>query len=287
MSQPIISVIICMHNSEKTIGHCIKSVITQNYPREKFEILVIDNGSTDRSVEIAKVAADLVIKSEAHSIGYLRNIGCRKAKGKFLAFIDSDCLAMANWLKTITNELDVLDAISGSIENGKDNPISWSEYFLNHSEYNRYKERGKVFFGLAGNQAFTRKSFELTGGFPDIISSEDILFSNLLKQNGIFCHFIPEMQIQHLGVSDKKKLLTKMKQRGIFFIRTRTENKELPHAFLTNDRLFIFIIFFGKIFFRIRYAIQARKFKKFLLCLPIILPGISSFCKGAWEELSK
>ncbi len=201
-----------MRNSENTITKCIQSLTSQTLPREKFEIIVVDDGSTDNSAKLAKDAgADFVINSEPISVGHARNLGVSKTKGKFLANIDSDCVADKNWLKTIVKELENLDAISGPISNGIEHPIAWSEYLLNFSEFNNFKKREQIRFLPGCNQAFTRKSYELAGGFPEVYSSEDVEFGELLRKKGIFCYFVPEMKIQHLGLQDKKKFLEKMK----------------------------------------------------------------------------
>ena len=87
---PQISVIIVTHNSEPTIEGCINSLTSQSFPRKKFEIIIVDDGSNDRTVELAKKAeADLVINTEPCTIGTARNKGIEKARGTVLAFLDS------------------------------------------------------------------------------------------------------------------------------------------------------------------------------------------------------
>jgi len=277
-----------MRNSENTITRCIQSLTLQTFPREKFEIIVVDDGSTDNSAKIAKDAgADMVIKSEPIGVGHARNLGVHKTRGKFLAIIDSDCVADKNWLETIVKELETLDAISGTISNGIEHPIAWSEYLLFFSEFNNFKKRERIRFLPGCNQAFTRKSYELVGGFPEVFSSDDVEFGELLAQKGIFCYFVPEMKIQHLGLQDKKIFLAKMKRRGIGFIRTRQKHPTLPFSFLSTYRLGIPIIFLGFLSSRFRYSIKAKKLQKFLSYLHVSISATFAFCKGSWEELAK
>jgi len=277
-----------MRNSENTITRCIQSLNLQTLPREKFEIIVADDGSTDNSAKLAKDAgADLVIKSEPIGDGHARNLGVNKAKGKFLAFIDSDCVAHKNWLETIVTELENLGAISGPISNGIEHSIAWSEYLLNFSEFNNFKKREKIRFLPGCNQALTRKSYELAGRFPKVYSSFDVEFGELLRKKGVSCYFIPEMKIQHLGLQDKNKFLAKMKRRGIGFIRTRKKHSTLPFSSLSTHRLFVPMIYLGFLSSRFKYAIEAKKLQKFLILLPLTCRAIFSYCKGSWEELSK
>ena len=214
-------------------------------------------------------------------------IGVRKTRGKLLALIDSDCVAHKNWLETIVKELEKFDAISGSCLNGIEHPIAWSEYLLFFSEHSQFKQREKIRFLFGCNQSLTRKSYDLTGGFPEVYSSDDVEFGELLSKKGISLYFIPEMKIQHLGLQDKNKFLAKMKRRGIGFIRTRKKQSTLPFSFLSTHRLFVPMIYLGFLSSRFKYAIEAKKLQKFLILLPLTCRAIFSYCKGSWEELSK
>ena len=86
---PKISVIIPAYNSESSIKRCIRSITSQTFPRENYEIIVVDDGSTDNTVAAAKSSgANIVITSEHHSSGRARNIGVKNSNGKILAFIN-------------------------------------------------------------------------------------------------------------------------------------------------------------------------------------------------------
>jgi len=283
LSNPIISVITPTHNSELTIKRCIHSIVSQSYDREKFEVIVVDDGSKDRTVEYAKEAADFVITTEKCTVGKARNIGAKKARGKFFAFIDADCQAKDGWLKTIVNELETTDAITGPIENGlKNNLIAWAEYLIEFSEYNEYKCKTPIRFLAGCNQACRSESFKLVGGFADIPVAEDISFGVSLKKAGIDCYFIPEMQIRHLGVSKISQLSSKFKKRGA--LRVKESNLgSARYELLSKGRRNIPIFFFGRIISRCRYAIKAKKLGIFLISFPFIVVGIASFCRGAWN----
>ena len=100
MDSPMISVIIPVYNAEKTIARCIDSVLEQTY--QDFEILLIDDGSTDGGGEICKTYADKdnrvrYIKKENGGVSTARNRGIDEAKGKYLSFIDSD-----DWFEPVT-----------------------------------------------------------------------------------------------------------------------------------------------------------------------------------------
>lgn len=92
--EPLVSVIMPAYNSGNTISRAIQSVLAQTYKR--FELLVIDDGSTDNTVDIVnfymKTDSRIVLLRNPRNLGVAasRNHGCRKAQGEYLAFLDSD-----------------------------------------------------------------------------------------------------------------------------------------------------------------------------------------------------
>jgi len=102
-----LSIIIPTHNSVSIIEQCICSLTSQSYPRDRYEIIVVDDGSKDGTIDLSKKSgADKVIEIEPCFQGKARNIGAEIANGKFLAFIDSDCEAKEGWIESIITELE-------------------------------------------------------------------------------------------------------------------------------------------------------------------------------------
>ena len=104
---PLVSVIMPCYNSERFIAESIDSVIGQSYPN--FELLITDDGSTDNSVEIIKNKVEkdnrikLFILKERIGIAKARNNSLSHAKGRFIAFLDSDDIWTSNKLSTQIN----------------------------------------------------------------------------------------------------------------------------------------------------------------------------------------
>ncbi len=70
-----VSIIIPMKNEEKDIGSCLKSILDNSFSREDYEIICVDNGSTDRTVELAEKYTPSVYSIPDKTISYLRNYG--------------------------------------------------------------------------------------------------------------------------------------------------------------------------------------------------------------------
>ena len=162
LKTPLISIIIPAFNSELTIKRCISSIKSQKYPKENYEIIVVDDESSDNTVNIAKNAgADKVITIQHSSSGAARNTGSKHASGKILSFIDSDCIAQNGWLQTIEKEFEKNQVIGGPILNGTPNSVvAWAEYLMEFSDFNEHKNRSFVNFVPACNQACTKEVFE-------------------------------------------------------------------------------------------------------------------------------
>src|SRR5581483_2172553 len=87
---PTVSAVITTYNSERTLKKVIKSIRNQNYDQNKIEIMIIDGGSQDNTLKIAKESNCEIIHNPKTDQVYGKFIGYKKAKGEFLLLIDSD-----------------------------------------------------------------------------------------------------------------------------------------------------------------------------------------------------
>jgi len=93
-----ISIIIPAYNEERFLGRCLQSIANVDYPGELTEVLLVDNGSTDRTVEIAHSYNAKVLVDGTSNVSGLRNLGAQHAKGELLAFVDADCIVHEDWI---------------------------------------------------------------------------------------------------------------------------------------------------------------------------------------------
>jgi len=284
--EPKISVIIPTHNSEQTIENCVQSLVTQNFPRNEYEIIIVDDGSKDNTANLAKKAgADSVIVTEPCFQGAARNLGAKKARGNFLAFIDSDCTAREEWLKTISKEIENNLSICGPVLNGNvKSLVAWAEYLTEFSEFNEYGKRSIVRFVPGCNHVCSKEVFFKVGGFSEQRLAEDFAFGNSLTKAGINIVFVPDLQINHFCRTEFHKYLSNMKLGGKYTIRA---SKIVPSIYttLTRSKWLIPIVFIVKLGARARRAKSAKKLMKFIVCFPIIVIGVGAFCKGVADEV--
>jgi GT2 family glycosyltransferase len=94
---PSFSVIVCTRNGSQTLRACLESLGRLNYPA--FEVLVIDDGSTDAVPDIVKGFPSVrAIRQEPAGLSVARNLGMKEARGSLLAYTDDDCIAHPDWL---------------------------------------------------------------------------------------------------------------------------------------------------------------------------------------------
>ena len=92
------SIIIPAKNEQKLLPSCLASLSRLDYPKDAYEVLMVDNGSTDNTVAIAQQYGAQVFVCPELTIASLRNFGANNAQGKFLAFLDADCTVAPDWL---------------------------------------------------------------------------------------------------------------------------------------------------------------------------------------------
>lgn len=116
-SLPFVSIIIVASNDEALITDCLVSVLQMDYPPERREVLVVDNGSTDRTAEIIQRFPVRYLREERRGKSYGRNRGIEASTGEILAFTDPDCVVSSRWLCELVRAFDDdgVGAVGGEI----------------------------------------------------------------------------------------------------------------------------------------------------------------------------
>jgi glycosyltransferase involved in cell wall biosynthesis len=95
---PFVSIIIPAKNEEKNIGLCLGALTNIDYPKEKYELILVDNGSSDNTMTIAENFGVRVFEKPELTISGLRNYGAKMASGEYFAFVDADVVVSKEWL---------------------------------------------------------------------------------------------------------------------------------------------------------------------------------------------
>jgi glycosyltransferase involved in cell wall biosynthesis len=231
---PYVSIIVPVFNESNNLGECLNSLVCQDYPKNRYEVIVVDNGSTDDSVSIAKKFTDKVFIKEEVKVGGVRNFGAKKAKGEILAFIDGDCVASEKWLSKAVEFLS--HEMIGGVGGGyllRDRP-SWVERGWKLSSA---KETRRV-KALAGGSFILKKVlFEELGGFNEIINAgEDTKLSVDITDKGLELWFLAECYVVHLGYPETLK--------GFFKRQFWHASSYLKSNYGFKDKVFLTVILF-------------------------------------------
>lgn len=101
-----ISIVMTAYNEEELLPKALKSVFAQDFPKDDYEVIVVDNNSTDKSAEIAKSFGVRVISETTQGYVFALRKGTKEAKGEIIAVTDSDTLVATNWLSQIAKSFE-------------------------------------------------------------------------------------------------------------------------------------------------------------------------------------
>ncbi len=136
-------------------------------------MILVDDGSTDKTAEIAEAYSVTVIKQENRGPAAARNLGARKARGTIILFTDSDCVPSANWLKTMLepfNEPDVMGVKGAYICNEK-NAIARFVQMEFEYKYQLMAARERIDFIDTYSAAYRKDLFLENNGFEEAFPS--------------------------------------------------------------------------------------------------------------------
>lgn len=131
---PSISIAIPTYNEEKNIKACLGSIRSQNYPKDKIEVLIVDGGSTDKTTEIARQYAFVTILSNPERDTHIgKMIGLQAATGEFWTYFDADLQANgSDWAKSMVRPLLKDASLTASVSRYHGRPRdSWIENYIN------------------------------------------------------------------------------------------------------------------------------------------------------------
>jgi mycofactocin glycosyltransferase len=177
---PFVSVVVPVRNGEGTISDCLNSLLRMDYPRERREIVVVDNGSTDRTAQIVDGFAVRHLREGRRGVSHARNRGIAESRGEILAFIDADCTVSTHWLAELVRPLVERNASGAAGEIVPYPPRTPAERYVARRKPNwqEWVLRARVPWFLLGNTAIHRGVFGQIGTFdPSLVGCNDIDFS--------------------------------------------------------------------------------------------------------------
>lgn len=218
---PEITVVICTHNRAEYLSKAIVSVIDQGGRPGRFEIVVVDNASEDRTREVVKEYENTglirYVYEQRRGISYARNTGWRNARAPYVAYLDDDAIASAGWIDSIGEAFRF--APDAAVVGGRVDPIweaprpAWlsdeiavSLALIDWGEVPKVIEDLRFEWLVTANMAAKVTALEEIGGFStrlgrvgrSEVRGEDTFLQRRLMQRGKTCVYYPDMAVRHL-----------------------------------------------------------------------------------------
>jgi len=260
---PFVSVIIPAYNEEKSIGKTIATITKSNYPKNKFEVIVVDDGSKDDTLKIAKQFASTsnpvikVFHKENEGKGAALNFGLTKAKGEIFISMDADTRvspkSMKNMVRYFKDENIMAVTPAMVVENPK---TIWQR--IQHVEYLTGLFLRKAFASVnaiyitPGAFSAYRKSFtDKYGGYDVGNITEDLELSLKIQYNGYAIENCPTAPAYTTPPSTFKKLLIQRRRWYFGLIRNTLKYRKIMSKNYGDLGMFVMPVAWMSIFFAV------------------------------------
>ncbi len=202
--RPYISIVIPAYNSASTLGQTIHACLAQDYPKDKLEVIVIDDGSKDNTRRIIGDFPVRYIYQQRSGPASARNNGWRNSRGEGICFIDADCVPHSNWVSKLAGhyDRDNVGAVAGTYA------VDESRYLLDRFVHYEIRYRHSMMseytnsFGTY-NVLIKRSVLEELDGFDPLYcnaSGEDTDLSYRIVKRGHKIYFEKEALVGHSSI---------------------------------------------------------------------------------------
>ncbi len=248
-----ISIIIPNYNGAGTIGKGLESVFSSNY--KNFEVVVVDDSSTDSSVEIIKGFPCRLVGLDKHSgASRARNMGAQNSLGEVLFFTDADCLLQKDTLTLVNKAVEKykkediippnpplvkggvgVGIVGGIVIGGTYTRVPYDDNFFSAFQsifinYSEKKHKENPDYVATHAMIMDRRIFEDTGGFHEdffLPILEDVEFSHRLRRAGYRIVINPEILVRHIFNFSLLKSLQNAARKSMYWTIYSIKNRDL------------------------------------------------------------
>lgn len=245
MSAPLFSVIVPAHQAAVELPVALGALRRSDFPRSRWQLVVVDDGSTDETAGIAmRCGADRVVSlaEPKHGPAFARNRGAELCTGEWLVFLDADVAVHTDTLSRLAAIIEAEPEVDGVFGAYDDSPAAsgfLSQYRNLQHRYVHLRSEGEATTFWAGCGAIRRSAFAAVGGFderryerPQI---EDIELGYRLRERGSRILLRPEVQVTHLKRwTFRDAVRVDLWDRGVPWARLLLERGELARASTLN-----------------------------------------------------
>jgi glycosyltransferase involved in cell wall biosynthesis len=201
---PTVSVVIGVYNGGHEIGNCLESLLHQSYPASAYDVIVVENGSTDNTTEVVERYPVRLYHNDVRGLAAARNLGLAKSDAEIVATTDADCIAHPDWLSELVKPYadPEVGGVGGAILAYDSGERSIVEIFSDENPplVNFVSGENEFLPHLCGAHAsYRRNLLNQIGGFNDkMLTGEDIDVSwRIQLETGAKLHYAPQAIIYH------------------------------------------------------------------------------------------
>ncbi len=288
----LITIIICTYNRAKYLELALKSLVEQTFEKERFDVIVVDNNSTDNTREIVnKYSNKLFLKyffEKNQGTSYARNRGIKESNTKFIGYLEDDAKASKNWIK---NTYKIIQNKNPKIFGG---PIytyyeaQKPKWFQDESEVRKITNTTRCLaeneFLSGANMFFKKEIFDLIGLFDvdlgvvgnQLFVGEETRLQIVAKEKNVEIYYSPELFVYHFVPEHKMKIVYMIKRSIASDFTSRRVFGEKRFG-IWRDCVRLAINFFKASFCLLKYPFRNKKqcphFKNYFV--EIIFPYLS------------
>ena len=197
-----ISVVVPARNAEQTIGECLESLLTQSEPRERYEVIVVDDGSTDDTRQVVQRYEVTLLDQPHEGPAAARNRGVAASQGEVVLFTDADCVPAPDWIEEMLRPFEGQDVVGvkGAYRTRQRGVLPRFVQCEYEERYERMARLKQIDFVDTYSAGYRRQIFLAEGGFDTAYpnaSVEDQEFSFRLAERGYKMVFTPKAIVYH------------------------------------------------------------------------------------------
>ena len=231
VTTPFVSVVVPARNNARTIGACLDALVAQDYPKDRYEVIVVDRPAADRTADIVRrypvaCVPDTVGRGPAAA----RNLGLAVARGEILAFPDADCVPSPSWLRCgVERFADGIGCVAGELR----------PYELRTTAQRYVDSRGAYSqswaltdaekpFAWTANAFYRRSVFERIGTFDgSMLTAEDVDLSwRMQDQLGLRIAYSPDAVVFHQHRESVRALLKQRQGYGYGWVQLYLKHRQ-------------------------------------------------------------
>lgn len=213
------SIIIRTFNEEKHIGNLLQAIKKQEY--NDYEIILVDSGSTDKTLEIIKESTNKILQIESRdfTFGYSLNMGCQQALGKYIVLVSAHVIPTdSQWLSNLL----------APFSDQRVGMVYGRQMGAQENKFSEKKDLERIYkkspYPNNANSAFRKEIWQDHNFDEYLFGLEDIEFTKYVIRKGFFVHYEPKASIYHIHTEKWPQIFNRYRREAIAAVKTG-----LPH----------------------------------------------------------